>query len=40
MAAGSQLENGIWALLVIAAIAINMICTKDMFVSHMSMINQ
>lgn len=40
MAAGSHLENGICALLVIAAIVIAQICINLIFDSHMFMIYQ
>lgn len=40
MAAGSQLENGIWALLVIAAVIIHKICIEEVEVGHISIISQ
>lgn len=40
MAAGSHLENGIWALLVIAAIRIEIIIKFDIFLDHILVIIQ
>jgi hypothetical protein len=40
MAAGSQLENGIWALFVIAAMVMHITCIHDESDNHIFIINQ